>query len=85
MSDFKQITFNLPVGIINQMTDLVSKKIEPSKNAIVRKALEGYLEALRMRELQFMEAAANDPLFMDDLSSSIKDFEAIDKKLRSKP
>ena len=81
MSVNKRITFNLPVNLIDKMTFYVDTKVEPSKNAIVRKAVEQYIEQLKMQELELaMEEAVKDKAFMEDLASSMKDFETIDKE-----
>ena len=81
MRESKQVTFNLPEDIIEKMTWFVQQKIEPSKNAIVRKSLEQYLEKLKQEALQkSMEEAIGDPMFMNDLTESMRDFEAIDKE-----
>ena len=81
MSVNKRITFNLPVNLIDKMTFYVNTKVEPSKNAIVRKAVEEYLEKVKVYELELaMKEAAKDSMFMDDLASSMKDFETIDKE-----
>ncbi len=77
----KRITFNLPVNLIDKMTFYVDAKTEPSKNAIVRKAVEQYLEELKMQELESaMQVAVRDVMFIEDLTSSMKDFEVIDKE-----
>lgn len=81
MRESKQVTFNLPGDLIEKMTWYVQQKIEPSKNAIVRKSIELYLEKLRQEALQkSMEEAIGDPIFMNDLAESMRDFEAIDKE-----
>ena len=81
MSENKQVTFNLPGDLIEKMTWYVQQKIEPSKNAIVRKSVELYLEKLKQEALQkSMEEAIGDPMFMNDLTESMRDFEAIDKE-----
>ncbi|NLJ72361.1 MAG: hypothetical protein GX333_05060 [Syntrophomonadaceae bacterium] len=77
----KRITFNLPINLIDEMTFYVDTKVEPSKNAIVRKAVEQYLEKIKVYELELaMKEAAKDSIFMDDLASSMKDFDTIDKE-----
>jgi alpha-amylase/alpha-mannosidase (GH57 family) len=81
MSENKQVTFNLPGDLIEKMTWYVQQKIEPSKNAIVRKSVELYLEKLKQEALQkSMEEAIGDPMFMNDLTESMRDFEAIDQE-----
>lgn len=81
MSGNKQVTFNLPEDLIGRMTWYVQQKIEPSKNAIVRKGIELYLETLKQETLQkSMEEAINDTMFVEDLNESMKDFEAIDRE-----
>ena len=63
MSGNKQVTFNLPVDLIGKMTWYVQQKIEPSKNAFVRKSIELYLETLEQEVLQkSMEEAINENL-----------------------
>lgn len=81
MRENKQVTFNLPEDVIEKMTWYVQQKIEPSKNALVRKALDLYLEKLKQEVLQKeMEKATRDSMFMSDLAESMKDFESIDKE-----
>ncbi len=81
MSENKQATFNLPEDLIEKMSWYVQQKVEPSKNAIVRKAVELYLDKLKQEALQkAMEEAIGDSMFMNDLAESMKDFEAIDKE-----
>lgn len=81
MRGTKQVTFNLPMDIIEKITWFVQRNAAPSKNALVCKALEQYLEKLKQEALQQeMEEAAADAMFMSDLAESMKDFESIDKE-----
>ena len=47
----------------------------PSVNAAVREALESYVSKLEKRELyEQMKAAAEDPLFIQDMEKTMNDF-----------
>ncbi|MDD3267860.1 MAG: hypothetical protein PHX14_00940 [Syntrophomonadaceae bacterium] len=81
MGESKQVTFNLPEHIVEKIAWFVQADAAPSKNALVRKALELYLEKLKQDALQkAMEEAAADTMFMSDLAESMKDFEPIDQE-----
>ena len=66
----EKVTFALPAEMVREMRAVVEKGEVGSQNALVREALQHELK--RRRRVEFereMEAAARDPLFMQDLEA----------------
>lgn len=79
MTKHKNVTFHLPPELIERYKSYVSKNIIPSVNAGVKEALEEYAKGVDKAILkQELQKAAKDPMFLEDLKKSMKDFEAID-------
>jgi metal-responsive CopG/Arc/MetJ family transcriptional regulator len=77
----KNVTFSLPVELLDELKQYVEYDCIPSVNAGVREALEEYAVKLKKEILaREMEKAAKDPLFMNDLEDCMKDFEAVDSE-----
>lgn len=75
----EKVTFTLPAEMVRQMREVVQKGGVASQNALVREALQHQLKRLREAEFEReMEAAAHDPLFMQDLEDCMNDFEFVD-------
>jgi metal-responsive CopG/Arc/MetJ family transcriptional regulator len=75
----KKATFNLPTDILDELDEVMSKAIAPSKNALVEQALIKELKELRRqaRRTQWSEAA-KDPLFLKDVQEADADFQYAD-------
>jgi flavin-dependent dehydrogenase len=79
MAKSKNVTFNLPPELIDKYKVYVKSNFIPSVNAGVKEALEEYSKRIEKEMLKKeMQKAAKDPLFLDDLNESMKDFERID-------
>lgn len=75
----KNVTFTLPVEIVDKLREYVSDDHIPSLNAGVREALEEYIaknEKLAFRKK--MERASKDPMFLKDIEEAMSDFEKAD-------
>lgn len=75
----EKVTFVLPTELVRQLREVVRKGEVASQNALVREALQRQLKLLREAEFEReMEAAACDPLFMQDLAECTHDFRFVD-------
>lgn len=81
MSKAKNVTFNLPTELIDKYKVYVKEQYIPSVNAGVREALEEYGKRIEKEMLKKeMMGASKDPLFLNDLNESLKDFESADQE-----
>ncbi|MCF6093243.1 hypothetical protein L1765_04430 [Microaerobacter geothermalis] len=79
----KNVTFNLPIELIEKYKNYAEQKVIPSMNAGVREALEEYSIKVEKELLKKeMMDASNDPLFIKDLEESMKAFEHSDKEIK---
>lgn len=75
----KNITFSLPVDLIDKFKEYAQNREISSINAGVREALEEYTVKLEREKLhREMLKAVQDPLFMKDLTESMAAFSASD-------
>lgn len=75
-----KFTFVLPPELARDLREAVEKGAAPSQNALAREALRREMKRLRDEEIAAdMRAAANDPLFMQDLEECMRDFAEIDR------
>jgi hypothetical protein len=82
----KNVTFSLPVDLVEKLKSLAKDNYIPSLNAGVKEALEAYTRLKEREKLKIeMEKAAKDPLFMDDLYSSMDAFDLFEGDLVSDP
>lgn len=80
----KNVTFSLPVDLVEKLKALAKEDYIPSLNAGVKEALEEYTRLKEKEKLRKdMEKASRDPLFMKDLNSSMKAFEFADHEVGS--
>jgi hypothetical protein len=78
----KNVTFTLPVDLIEKLRKYARDKEIPSINAGVREALAEYSIKIEQEILhKKMKEASKDRLFMKDLEDSMKDFEGIDNEM----
>lgn len=78
----KNVTFSLPVDLLEELKEYVKDDRIPSVNAGVREALEEYTTKLKKEVLaKEMEKASKDPLFMKDLEDCMNDFDAVDSEI----
>lgn len=75
----KNVTFSLPVELLEDFKLFASYDCIPSVNAGVREAMEEYSAKIKKEILaREMSKASKDPLFMKDLEENMKEYEAID-------
>lgn len=76
-----KFTFVLPPELAQDLREAVEKGAAPSQNALVREVLRREMKRLRKEAIAAdMKAAANDPLFMQDLEDCMRDFAEIDRE-----
>ncbi|MDF2519621.1 MAG: hypothetical protein K0R84_249 [Clostridia bacterium] len=81
-SNIKNVTFSLPIELIEKLKVLAKDNYIPSLNAGVKEALEEYTRTIEKEVLKNkMIKAAKDPLFMQDLNESMRSFEHSDKEV----
>ena len=77
----KNVTFSLPVELIDKLRNFAKNRYIPSVSAGVRAALEEFTKDIEKEVLKReMMEAAKDLLFMHDLSESMNAFEHSDKE-----
>lgn len=80
-SKLKNITFSLPVDLIEKLKECANNNYINSMNAGVREALEKYIENIEKEKLyEEMVEASNDSLFMEDLCDSMNAFSVSDEE-----
>lgn len=78
-SKVKNVTFSLPIEIIEKYKEYAKNNYIPSLNAGVKEALEEYVIKLEKEKLKHeMIEASKDPLFMKDLNETMDAFESSD-------
>lgn len=78
----KNVTFSIPVDLIEKYKKYADGNEITSMNAAVREALTEYSVKLEKEILyKKMKDAAQDKMFMNDLKESMKDFEDIDNEM----
>ncbi len=71
----KNFTFSLPIDLLNNLKKYSNDGYFSSVNAAVKEALESYVAKIEKQDLyNQMKAAAQDPIFMQDLEESMHDF-----------
>lgn len=81
-TNLKNVTFSLPIDLIEKLKEFAKSNYIPSLNAGVKEALEEYAKMVEKEILKSkMMEAANDPLFLKDLDDSMRAFEHSDKEL----
>jgi len=77
----KNVTFSLPVDLIEKLRSFAKNHYIPSVSAGVREALEEFTKDIEKEILKReMMEASKDPIFMQDLNDSMKAFEHSDKE-----
>jgi predicted DNA-binding protein len=75
----KNYTFSLPVDLLSRLKKYSKEGEVPSVNAAVKEAIEEYVKSIDKQALaKKMQAAAKDPLFMEDLEEVMQDFASVD-------
>ena len=75
----KNVTYSLPEELIDKYRDFARAGHIPSISAAVREAMEEYATKLQHEIVKkAMEAAARDPLFIQDMEDVAVDFAKID-------
>lgn len=80
-STIKNVTFSLPVEVVEKLRKYVKEDYITSLNAGVKEALEEYTVKIERRIFKReMEKAAKDPLFLADIEKAMADFEKADSE-----
>jgi len=75
----KNVTFSLPIDLMEKYKTYAKGSYIPSVNAGVKEALEEYSRKIEKEKLKKeMMKAAKDPLFVQDLEESMRVFEYSD-------
>lgn len=75
----KNVTFSLPIDLIEKYKTYAKSSYIPSVNAAVKEALEEYSRKIEREKLKKeMMKASKDPLFLQDLEENIRAFESSD-------
>jgi len=75
----KNVTFTLPVDIVDKLREYVKDHYISSLNAGVKEALEEYTIKMEKYKLKReMEKAAKDELFLKDIAETMSAFEKLD-------
>lgn len=75
----KNITFSLPVDLIDKLKEYSEKNYINSVSAAVREAITLYSKTIEKENLsREMKEASKDPLFMKDLNETMDDFKISD-------
>jgi metal-responsive CopG/Arc/MetJ family transcriptional regulator len=78
-TNIKNVTFALPVTMMDEIRQVAKKQCHSSINSLVREALERYLEEKRWEEIrQDMLEASRDPLFLADVKGCAASFRHVD-------
>lgn len=78
-SKIKNVTFSLPVEVVEKLREYVRDDYIPSLNAGVKEALEEYSVKIdRQIFKKEMEKASKDPMFLEDIEKAMSDFEKAD-------
>ncbi|MHB1336097.1 MAG: ribbon-helix-helix domain-containing protein [Candidatus Humimicrobiaceae bacterium] len=81
MTKLKNITFSLPVDLIDKLKEYSEKNYIPSVSSAVREALQLYSKTIEKENLyKEMKEASKDPLFMEDLNESMDAFAESDEE-----
>jgi len=82
MRNLKNVTFSIPVVLLEKFKEYAREKYIPSLNSGVKQALEEYSKKIEKERLyKTMLEASMDPLFMKDLDDSMRDFDVSDREL----
>ncbi|MHB1275463.1 MAG: ribbon-helix-helix domain-containing protein [Candidatus Humimicrobiaceae bacterium] len=75
VTKLKNITFSLPVDLIDKLKEYSEKNYIPSVSSAVREALQLYSKTIEKENLyREMKEASKDPLFMEDLNEIMDAF-----------
>lgn len=79
MTKSKNVTFNLPLELMDKYREYARENYIQSMNAAVKEALEEYAVKIEKKILtDELSKAAKDPLFLEDLNDSMEAFEKAD-------
>lgn len=75
VTKLKNVTFSLPVDLVEKLKEYSEKNYIPSVSSAVREALQLYSKKIEKENLyKEMKKASKDPLFMEDLNESMDAF-----------
>lgn len=81
MLAMKNVTFTLPVDLMEDVRGMVTKGYSKSINNLVRDALFIYIKDTKKQEVrQAMLRASNDPLFLADVDECSQKFRHADEE-----
>ncbi len=79
MRNLKNVTFSIPVVLLEKFKEYARENYIPSLNSGVKQALEEYSTKIEKEKLyKTMLEASKDPLFMKDLNDCMRDFDVSD-------
>lgn len=79
VTKLKNVTFSLPVDLIDKLKEYSEKNYIPSVSSAVREALQLYSKTIEKENLyREMKEASKDPLFMEDLNEIMDAFTVSD-------
>lgn len=80
-ANIKNVTFALPVTMMDEIRQLAKNQRQSSINSLVREALERYLAEKQKEEIRHdMLEASRDPLFLADVKSCAASFRHVDRE-----
>ena len=81
----KKATFNLHITVLDELDEVMTRGMAPSKNALVEQALVKELKELRRQERKTLwQEAAKDSLFLKDMKQVEADFQYADAETARK-
>ena len=81
----KKATFNLHITVLDELDEVMTRGMAPSKNALVEQALVKELKELRRQERKTLwQEAAKDSLFLKDMKQVEADFHYADAETARK-
>ena len=80
-TNIKNVTFALPVTMMDEIRQLAKSQRKSSINSLVREALEHYLAEKQKEEIRHdLLEASRDPLFLADVKGCSASFRHVDRE-----
>ena len=80
-TNIKNVTFALPVTMMDEIRQLAKSQRKSSINSLVREALERYLAEKQKEEIRHdLLEASRDPLFLADVKGCAASFRHVDRE-----
>ncbi|MBN1468548.1 MAG: hypothetical protein JW924_07465 [Fusobacteriaceae bacterium] len=85
ISKAKNVTFSLPIEVIEKLKEYAKNNYISSMNSGVKEAIEDYMKKIEKEQLaKKMIEASKDNMFMEDLEESMRSFEFSDNEMELK-